>query len=432
MSIYHIEAWLENSWQVVATLEANTADEAAGYFGGITLNYLLEYALTHLNSRGPAAVSVSRPVTLMPDRREQWPGWLCDLLPQGQGRERLGQYLGFNEFETRQRSSDWPLLAHASGNPIGHLRLREAADWLSQQRKAEQGWPLSALSERHENFLEGLLASGLAPGGTSGAQGEWPKVLMAQDSHDLWHLDHQLPDELAQSRWLVKLARRNDPIYSVILEAEAAYHALARELGLRSYGSVHYYQDTLRVERFDRIRDGAGRWQRIAQESLYSALDCSGFDANLTHLQACRGLAAIVSEPERELLEYVWRDIVNLALGNRDNHGRNTAIQRFEDGRIALSPIYDLAPMLLHPDGIPRRMRWYPDERAKPDWRKVACLLEDEGLLPVGVLSKHYRDWYGQLMTVPERLRVLNCPERVIKAIQPCWQETLNALAEAL
>ena len=37
---------------------------------------------------------------------------------------------------------------------------------------------------------------------------------------------------------------------------------------------------------------------------------------------------------------------------------RNTALQRDFEGRIALTPLYDFAPMYLHPDGIARRIRW--------------------------------------------------------------------------
>ena len=58
-------------------------------------------------------------------------------------------------------------------------------------------------------------------------------------------------------------------------------------------------------------------------------------------------------------------------LGNKDNHARNTAVQRHFNGRIALTPLYDFAPMVLHPDGIARRIRWEGNDGGQPDWGRV-------------------------------------------------------------
>jgi serine/threonine-protein kinase HipA len=71
------------------------------------------------------------------------------------------------------------------------------------------------------------------------------------------------------------------------------------------------------------------------------------------------------------VLEYLKRDVANLAFGNKDNHARNTALQRFADGQIRLTPLFDFAPMYLHPDGIARRMRWKGKEGINVDWNGV-------------------------------------------------------------
>lgn len=39
--------------------------------------------------------------------------------------------------------------------------------------------------------------------------------------------------------------------------------------------------------------------------------------------------------------------------------------------RIALTPLYDFAPMYLHPDGIARRIRWEGNDAGRPDWARV-------------------------------------------------------------
>jgi serine/threonine-protein kinase HipA len=41
------------------------------------------------------------------------------------------------------------------------------------------------------------------------------------------------------------------------------------------------------------------------------------------------------------------------------------------DGTIALTWVFDFAPMLLHPDGIARRMRWAQDDNGSPRWASV-------------------------------------------------------------
>ena len=71
------------------------------------------------------------------------------------------------------------------------------------------------------------------------------------------------------------------------------------------------------------------------------------------------------------MLEYIKRDVANIALGNKDNHARNTAVQRRFDGYIGLTPLYDFAPMYVHPDGIARRIRWEGNDGGSPDWGKV-------------------------------------------------------------
>jgi Uncharacterized protein related to capsule biosynthesis enzymes len=71
------------------------------------------------------------------------------------------------------------------------------------------------------------------------------------------------------------------------------------------------------------------------------------------------------------VLEYIKRDVANLALGNKDNHARNTAVQRDFSGGIRLTPLYDFAPMYLHPDGIARRIRWEGNDSSAPDWNRV-------------------------------------------------------------
>ena len=81
-------------------------------------------------------------------------------------------------------------------------------------------------------------------------------------------------------------------------------------------------------------------------------------------------LGFIATDMAKETIEYVKRDIANVVLGNTDNHARNTAIQRRDD-HIGLTPLFDFAPMFMHPDGIARRMRWVYDDAGSPRWASV-------------------------------------------------------------
>ena len=265
-------------------------------------------------------------------------------------------------------------------------------------------------------------------------QGEWPKVMLTESHDGLWHLDHELPDHAAKSHWIVKLPRGKDSAYDLILRAEAAYHAVACELGLAT-GETHYREGSLWIQRFDRqIQDG--QVTRIAQESLYAACGCTGPAPELTHWQAAATLARVSSAPEDTLLDYLRRDLLNLALGNRDNHGRNTALERREGsngepGLVQLAPAFDLAPMMLHPEGLSRRMRWSPENGRLPDWRQVSAQLDEAGLLPQSRLLAELPAWEALLLELPQQLRRHDCPEDVLNRLQRPLAECMDSVREA-
>lgn len=93
------------------------------------------------------------------------------------------------------------------------------------------------------------------------------------------------------------------------------------------------------------------------------------------------GIRSVATEPSTETLEFLKRDVLNLAMRNTDNHARNTAMQ-VVDGKVQLTPLFDFAPMYLDPEVSPRVLRWYrPDTRIElTDWADVlAALSVDDG-----------------------------------------------------
>ncbi len=141
----------------------------------------------------------------------------------------------------------------------------------------------------------------------------------------------------------------------------------------------------------------------------------------------CLALARVATAPARELREYILRDILNLALRNTDNHGRNTAILR-SDTEIALSPIFDFAPMFLDPEGINRVSRW-EDERpgSQPEWAAICEKLQYVLLDPTGT-----RTWLAALSNEVQKLPDIMHACRVEDEIIERLTSWIGAVADGL
>lgn len=64
------------------------------------------------------------------------------------------------------------------------------------------------------------------------------------------------------------------------------------------------------------------------------------------------------TDPQQESVEYILRDLLSRAMGDTDNHGRNTALQKRVDGTVQLTPRFDFAPMSIHPNMIRPSTSW--------------------------------------------------------------------------
>jgi serine/threonine-protein kinase HipA len=131
---------------------------------------------------------------------------------------------------------------------------------------------------------------------------------------------------------------------------------LAKQMGLLTHKPIQQIGQAILIERFDRKITATGM-QRLAQESLLSVMQKSGYGVSFTHQEAIEALVKHTSVPWFSVTEYFLRDVLNIALGNRDNHGRNTAIHRYGN-HIGLTPLFDFAPMYLDQDAIARSATW--------------------------------------------------------------------------
>ncbi|MCA0256808.1 MAG: HipA domain-containing protein [Proteobacteria bacterium] len=368
----------DSAWHTAATLELK--DDAAGFQGASILDYDLDYFITVASAefaagktvRDHRALSVRYPVDLENRYSLSWPPFLLDLMPQGHARRKLAEHLGLTE---GSRASDLPLLLRSATGGIGNIRIKEAADAEVERLRGveRQGVTEAEILERSDRFMEVADRFGML--GSSGLQGEWPKVSMTQANDGLYYPDSFVTDDEAVRHVIVKLVRSNEPADRLILEGEALYSRIAQEVGLNVSEPSTYAEGVLIIPRFDRKKREGGRTVRLGQESLVSAIGVADFGHVGTHEGYIDVLRRYSADPFADIVEYLKRDIANLALGNPDNHGRNSALSKHQDGAIRLSPLFDFAPMRLAKEGIVRSTRWAMMRDGGrdhlPDWKHI-------------------------------------------------------------
>lgn len=375
-----LETCIAGQWQKACSLRFH--EPAAGRSGPVTLEYDAAYVARFQNN--PAAlVSLRYPLDFFPHECEHWPAFLLDILPMGAARRYWGQRL--NLVNPEHPSHDFILLQQGARAPVGNMRIRESC---SGTGAPTRGFPMADVLSRDTGFLDYARECGAAVGGASGAGGEAPKFLLTRGKDGLYYPDATLPDDLADEFFLVKFPRQSShsgrPLDSdlLILETEAAYYQIASRLGFDTIyrspwsltggkGEQIFFpvstehsitRPSLWLPRFDRgITTSAV--DRIGVESLYSLVGSVEPGASIAHTEYLRCLVSAwtghgqQAEVPELVAEYVRRDLLNVVLGNSDNHGRNTSVLRLNN-RLQLAPVYDLAPMVLDESGITRTSRW--------------------------------------------------------------------------
>jgi serine/threonine-protein kinase HipA len=236
---------------------------------------------------------------------------------------------------------------------------------------------------------------------------------MTEDDEGSLHADGALEDARAQRHFVVKFPRGRTRSDALVLAMEAPYLEVVRELGLRCGEPLTFHDPgVLFVPRFDRARHGEGV-ERKGMESAYALLGMVEAGALLDFEALCAAMAAVVDDPGRDVVELVLRDACSMALGNPDNHGRNTSLLKHADGSVELSPVYDFAPMYLDPEGIRRQTRWRSERRGGIDYNDV-CVSLDE-LVDRATLATAMRDLGERLEDAPRIMRDCGVEPSVIE-----------------
>ncbi|WP_394847013.1 type II toxin-antitoxin system HipA family toxin [Pendulispora brunnea] len=400
-----LEIHVKGRWHVAGALSFSAPERGISSPGAFEydLDYL-DTMSTALGVRDARAVSCGYPLAYDTPTEAAWPPFLLDIIPTGAARRYWEDRLQL----PNTSSSDWQVLMHGAGNPTGNLRIREAVD--SPNPGTHPGFSRADVLERAEHFIEYAHASGAPVSGSSGAGGDSPKFLLREDKKGRWFADGVLPDSKTRHCWLVKFPRTRDASDRLILEAEAAYHAVAKRLGVRTFGDVTWESDCLFIPRFDRVvRKGV--IERLGLESLCSLVGIAEFGVPLRKERQVSALMRYVTEPQQELREFLLRDVLDVAMGNTDNHGRNTSVLKTADGFIALSPLYDFAPMILDRRGVARVSRW-EDNADYPNWTGVAEAVAR--FADVGQTKRWLRHLGARIEELPNTMKDVGVPVRVI------------------
>lgn len=394
-------------------------------------NYPVVYAVEHPDT--PLSLAESVDMDIRGSRT--MPAFLYDLVPQGEGRRFLLGELKLPDGP----GADFPLICAGAFNPVGRTRVAEAVEYFEShvaRHPAARGLPGLTIDDvviRSDDFKERMFLHGMLGTGTTGVQGAAPKYLLTRDRAGLLHGDAILPDAEATQHFIVKLPRGNSPADDKVLRNEAAYMRVAAAVGIRTHTQLpSLHGDVLLIPRFDRIAHN-GKVVRLHQESVASVLGLPGFDLRPNLFEVIAGIRRVVTDPAKETLEFIKRDVLNLAMRNTDNHPRNTALQVI-GGEIRLTPLFDFAPMYLDPQVVPRTLRWYrPDTRVElTEWADVLAALpvpDDERRALARGLSR----FAAQIERLPDimeaqgvdddivefLLRSIDTQTRQLKALQP-------------
>lgn len=422
-----IDIFSGEGWHRVGTWIPDPDGIPRGIAGGGRWAYEMDWVLEHLEHPWMAA-SLALPLSLDSVRLRHWPAFLLDLLPAGPARDRWLRLLG----TPNGPGADWPLLLHAGRAPVGNLRLAHARQW---KPEFVRGFAEAEVLEQGERFLDHMREAQTVQFGTrndspysaADTQGAAPKYLLTQDADDLWWAEGTLEDPRCRAFWLVKYPRGRQERDRLILRAETSCLEIARTWGLRCGAPLRWERDCLFVPRFDR-RVTPNGVVRLGLESLCSSLGVAEFGHTFHHEELCAAIARFSTDPVTDLLEYVSRDVLNIALANSDNHARNTAFLK-DGAEIRLSPLYDLAPMELDPEDIRRATRWEGERPLRPDWSRVADTLAP--WTGKDRIASHLRGLAPLVRALPETAARTALPDEVFHHCRPRW-DLLAADLEAL
>jgi len=366
--ILHVEAFLNGEWYLLCLLKVE--DVTLGRSSPIGIEYQSK-TIHSFNGLKQAQLCEQFPLGYFPYQSKKWPAFLYDLMPVAAARRYWQQQKDL--VADSEAARDFRLLKQCTSAPLGNLRIAESV--IETQTR---GFNLEEVVTQDSNFIDYAYMSGATITGALGAGGESLKFLLVEGKDGLYYLEGTLPDTEVDQHYIVKFARNESGVVDrQILDGESSYYQLAERLGFKTINTeeIMYFplgqiegmtKPSLWLPRFDREiieLDVNSPVKRHGMESLNSVMGITQVNESLKHSDAIRRLVSLWQEHGQEseisemVAEYIKRDLLNVVLGNTNNHGGNLSILKFSD-RIELAPIYDLSPMVLDLAGVERTLRW--------------------------------------------------------------------------
>lgn len=416
-----LQLFIKGRWHDAAQL--NIQHPHRGRESPSLLAYNFDYAVEYLDRNDYASCSLNYPVMLIGSYAARpWFTFLDDIMPAGASRRYWIQQLGLQGKSAAEQ--DFWLLKSGTIAPVGNQRIKESIPALpAQSQLRDRRFPSEWAIERDSDFLAYAQQMGAASGGATGAGGEAPKLLLRYTPQDEVWIDTWQDDVHNQDvHYLVKYPRgARSAIDCDILRAEYHYYHELASMGFDTIpcekmklceGSRY---PSLWLPRFD-VSYIAGEKVMYGLESVYSIMRKPP-GSYLNHFEVISTLITHLNPDRRAqeafVIEWVKRDMLNIAFGNSDNHGRNSAILKKDTG-MWLAPIYDFAPMKADPEGVVRTTQWGApfEEGGQYQWQQIAAALDD--LVPSDRLLAELAVLARQLIGLKERLLQRGIPASIL------------------
>lgn len=398
-------------------------------FSCVRLDYLNSYIFQEHNGNyltyekdDVYAVSLNFPVNLNSYTHSFT--FLDDLVPSGANRRYWLRHLDLYRLPEKQQ--DYHLCQRATIAPVGNMRIKQAVP----EETTLRTFPIEEVINRQSDFLEYAQANGAIAGGATGAGGEAPKLLLRQNPQGEVWIDNQQDGTSNDAYYLVKYPRnKRTPIDCDILRAEFYFYRELKALGFDTIDTDHMklqegdHYPSLWLPRFD-VAIMNGQTQRWALESVYSLLQRDA-GSYLNHGECLRQLIDLIKNSHtvceqnnlfdsQEFIK-IWlqRDLLNIAFGNSDNHGRNTSLLR-GSGSLKLAPIYDFAPMKADPEGIARSTTWGKPLENGGEYDFSAIVQSFDDLTDSALLLSQLQQTAHALLDLKTRLKQHGVPASIL------------------
>lgn len=250
---------------------------------------------------------------------------------------------------------------HGDPTRAGRYEALTSAEVAERLRRADEHQPASPAGTTESSTLPGMV----------------PKVTLHR-AGGRWFACK----DGAASTWILKRAAVGGGELDDVIDTEVACLVLARMIGLTTiqaeivdFGDVR----AIAVSRYDRPATGADA--RIHQEDLAQALGLSTQDPNrkfqwgsaMPSLRQAADVLRLDGGDPDDLLRLVT---FSFLVGNTDMHAKNVSFLRHADGRVELSPAYDIA-MHLHHRRESRRFALDVDGRSRVDDLSIADVVSE-------------------------------------------------------